>query len=87
VTKGIGNEKGGIRHIKEKIRYRRSIEPIIGFMKSVGKMGKNWLKGKKEMRPMPFCVLQVTTFAWVLLFRQDTYTPGLSQNAPTTSKN
>jgi IS5 family transposase len=27
------------------IRRRNSIEPIIGFMKSVGKMGKNWLKG------------------------------------------
>jgi IS5 family transposase len=31
--------------MRKKIKRRNAIEPIIGYMKGVGKMGRNWLKG------------------------------------------
>lgn len=42
----ISGKKGLTRHFKGWLKRRESIEPHIGHMKSDGKLGRNYLKGK-----------------------------------------
>jgi len=42
----ISGKRGLSRHFKNQLKRRQAIEPIIGHMKSDGKLGRNFLKGK-----------------------------------------
>lgn len=42
-----GQRRGVSRWIKSQIRRRQAIEPHIGHMKNDGKLGRNYLKGRK----------------------------------------
>ena len=41
-----GQKRGVTRTLKAMIKRRSAIEPTIGHMKSDGKLGRNWLKGR-----------------------------------------
>lgn len=41
-----GQRRGITRTLKAMIKRRSAIEPVIGHMKTDGKLGKNWLKGQ-----------------------------------------
>src|SRR5690606_35182480 len=41
-----GQKRGVTRTLKAMIKRRSAIEPVIGHMKSDGKLGRNWLKGR-----------------------------------------
>ena len=41
-----GQKKGMTKWCKKQLKRRQAIEPQIGHIKSDGKMGKNYLKGK-----------------------------------------
>lgn len=45
------SQKCGLTHsLKAMIKRRSAIEPMIGHMKSDGKLGRNWLKGEAWWR-------------------------------------
>lgn len=41
-----GQRRGVTKGLKAMIKRRSAIEPMIGHMKSGGKLGRNWLKGR-----------------------------------------
>ena len=45
-----GQKKGLTKSLKKALKRRQSIEPHIGHMKSDGKLGRNYLKGKEGDR-------------------------------------
>jgi IS5 family transposase len=40
-----GQRKGITPTIKKELKRRSAVEPVIGHMKTDGKLGRNWLKG------------------------------------------
>ena len=51
--------KGITKSIKRKIKKRQAIDPLIGRMKNKCKLGLCRLKGTKNNRRTPLCVLLV----------------------------